>query len=212
MIGRRQSAGLLAVPLLLTIACTRPTIVGRPTVGEEVIVLLPGADGEATGRATVTSRGTTVDLASARSVTMVAGGQPPSAPRTMSEAELQQLFGDALAALPPAPRLFTLYFRFNSDDDLTVESRALVPEILQVVSGRRGVEVAVVGHTDTTGPAALNYQLGLRRAQTIRNLLVQAGLDASLIQVTSHGEGDLLVKTPDETPEPRNRRVEIAVR
>jgi outer membrane protein OmpA-like peptidoglycan-associated protein len=41
---------------------------------------------------------------------------------------------------------------------------------------------------------------------------VQAGLDASTVEVTSHGETDLLVKTPDETPEPRNRRVEIAVR
>ena len=38
------------------------------------------------------------------------------------------------------------------------------------------------------------------------------GLDASLMVVTSHGEADLLVPTPDETPEPRNRRVEIAVR
>ena len=30
--------------------------------------------------------------------------------------------------------------------------------------------------------------------------------------VTSHGEGNLLVKTPDNTPEPANRRVEITVR
>ena len=34
----------------------------------------------------------------------------------------------------------------------------------------------------------------------------------STIDVTSHGEGDPMVKTPDETPEPRNRRVEITVR
>ena len=39
-----------------------------------------------------------------------------------------------------------------------------------------------------------------------------AGLDASTMDVTSLGEADLLIKTPDETPEPRNRRVEIAVR
>jgi outer membrane protein OmpA-like peptidoglycan-associated protein len=47
---------------------------------------------------------------------------------------------------------------------------------------------------------------------SIRNLLTEAGLDASTIDVTSLGEADLLIKTPDETPEPRNRRVEIAVR
>jgi outer membrane protein OmpA-like peptidoglycan-associated protein len=33
-----------------------------------------------------------------------------------------------------------------------------------------------------------------------------------MIEVASHGEGDLLVHTPDETPEPRNRRVDISVR
>jgi outer membrane protein OmpA-like peptidoglycan-associated protein len=52
----------------------------------------------------------------------------------------------------------------------------------------------------------------LKRATSVRNLLTEAGLDASTIDVTSLGEADLLVKTPDETPEPRNRRVEIAVR
>jgi outer membrane protein OmpA-like peptidoglycan-associated protein len=41
---------------------------------------------------------------------------------------------------------------------------------------------------------------------------VSAGLDASTIDVTSHGDADLLIQTPDETLEPRNRRVEIAVR
>ena len=54
--------------------------------------------------------------------------------------------------------------------------------------------------------------LGLIRANTVRGLLVQVGLDPSTIEVRSHGESDLLVKTPDETPEPRNRRVEISVR
>jgi outer membrane protein OmpA-like peptidoglycan-associated protein len=46
----------------------------------------------------------------------------------------------------------------------------------------------------------------------VRNLLVEAGLAASAIEVTSHGEADLLVQTANDTPEPRNRRVEIAVR
>jgi outer membrane protein OmpA-like peptidoglycan-associated protein len=46
----------------------------------------------------------------------------------------------------------------------------------------------------------------------VRNFLVDAGLNGSNIDVTSVGELDLFVKTPDETPEPRNRRVDISVR
>ncbi len=62
------------------------------------------------------------------------------------------------------------------------------------------------------GAPRTNVALGLKRAVTVRDLLVAAGLDPSTVEVTSHGEGDLLIQTPDETPEPRNRRVEITVR
>jgi outer membrane protein OmpA-like peptidoglycan-associated protein len=46
----------------------------------------------------------------------------------------------------------------------------------------------------------------------VQTRLIEAGLDPATIEVTSHGEGDLLVRTADETPEPRNRRVEISVK
>jgi outer membrane protein OmpA-like peptidoglycan-associated protein len=62
------------------------------------------------------------------------------------------------------------------------------------------------------GTQPANYALGLKRAMMVRNLLVAAGLNPTAIQTTSVGELDPLVKTPDNTPEPRNRRVEIAVR
>jgi outer membrane protein OmpA-like peptidoglycan-associated protein len=62
------------------------------------------------------------------------------------------------------------------------------------------------------GTAASNIELGLRRANAIRSVLIDAGVDAALIEATSHGEADLLVKTTDEVPEPRNRRVNITVK
>jgi outer membrane protein OmpA-like peptidoglycan-associated protein len=50
------------------------------------------------------------------------------------------------------------------------------------------------------------------RATKVRELLIAIGLDAGLITVTSMGEAEPLVQTPDETREPRNRRVEVAIR
>jgi len=70
----------------------------------------------------------------------------------------------------------------------------------------------VVGHTDTMGDAKTNLALGLKRAISVREILVQAGLAAGTVEVTSHGEADLLVKTANNTPEPRNRRVETTVK
>ena len=46
----------------------------------------------------------------------------------------------------------------------------------------------------------------------VRDLLVNAGLDAAVIDIASHGESALQIQTADETLEPRNRRVEISVR
>jgi outer membrane protein OmpA-like peptidoglycan-associated protein len=125
--------------------------------------------------------------------------------------QVQRLFGDALAALPAAARRFLLYFD-TGDDTLTAASRALVPEILSTVKGRPVPDVSIVGHTDTTGTAAANVDLGLRRAAVIRDLLVGAGLDVRLVDVASHGETNPVVPTPDNTSEARNRRVEVTVR
>jgi outer membrane protein OmpA-like peptidoglycan-associated protein len=62
------------------------------------------------------------------------------------------------------------------------------------------------------GEPKANIALGLKRATSVRTILVRAGLAESTVVVTSHGEADLIVKTRNNTPEPRNRRVEITVR
>ena len=135
----------------------------------------------------------------------------PTKVTTLSEDEVRKQYGELLSALPPAPQHFILYFRFESDE-LTAESRALVPAILVSVKNRPVPEVVVTGHTDTTGSATSNFELGLKRATMVRTLLIDAGLDQAAIEVTSHGEAALLVATPDDTYEPRNRRVEITIR
>jgi outer membrane protein OmpA-like peptidoglycan-associated protein len=141
----------------------------------------------------------------------VSSDRRPAAVTVMSESDVNRLFGEALAALPPPARHFTLYFRFESDE-LTDDSRALLPEVLETVKHHVVPDVAVVGHTDTMGAKRANVALGLKRATMVRDLLIRAGLDRTLIEATSHGETDLLVRTANDTAEPRNRRVEISVR
>lgn len=175
------------------------------------VVLLPDSDSGTTGRAAVSSSVGGVELSEPRASTSVVAGQPPTAVKVLSEAEVQATFGEALAALPPAPVHFTLFYKFDSDE-LTDESSALVPKILDTVRQRPTADVIVTGHTDTTGTATSNAALGMKRALAVRALLIEAGLDASFVDVASHGEADLLVATGDNVAEPRNRRVEITVR
>jgi outer membrane protein OmpA-like peptidoglycan-associated protein len=208
----RPLAILAVLAGTLAIACGprhASSIPSRPV--EAVVVLLPDPETGMTGRAVVPAAGATADLRAPRDSTTVRTGQRPTAVVGMSEADVNRIFGAALAALPPAPKHFTLFFKFESDE-LTDESRALLPQVLAAVKTLAVPEVAVVGHTDTMGTARANVDLGLKRAMMVRSLLIEVGLDPSMILTQSHGEGDLLVRTPDETPEPRNRRVEISVR
>ena len=212
---QRSSALLVAIALVLTGGCAtsharRVPEPARP-VPPGLIVLLPDPESGTTGRIRVSGPLGVVDLSAPRTATRVTGDAPPGAVTPMSDSEVQRVFGAALAALPPAPRHFTLQFRFESDT-LTADSTALVPEILSAVKALPVPEVVVVGHTDTMGDRKANVALGLKRANSVREILATAGLARATIEVTSHGEADLLVKTPDKTPEPRNRRVEITVR
>jgi outer membrane protein OmpA-like peptidoglycan-associated protein len=199
----------LAAAAAFAAACGPKSVAGPNRPDGALIVLLPDEDGS-TGRASVSNPAGSVDLTTARRASNVVANQQPGLV-TMSEADVKRLFGDALSALPPAPQSFVLYFRFESDE-LTEESKALVPKILATVKGRTDPEVVVVGHTDTMGSPSANFALGLKRAGAVRELLVASGLDAATVEATSLGESFLLIRTADETPEPRNRRVEIAVK
>jgi outer membrane protein OmpA-like peptidoglycan-associated protein len=196
----RRLGGLLLLAIALNGCAQKRTLV----------VLLPDEDGR-TGRAGVSNPAGSVDLTAPRNATVVAGRKAPADVTTMAEVDVAREFGDVLSALPPAPQTYTLYFRFDSDE-LTAESKALVTKILQAVKQRSDPEVTVIGHTDTSGNAKANADLGLKRATAVSNILVRAGLDKSIVEVTSLGETYLLVKTADNTPEQRNRRVEIAIR
>lgn len=210
MNARGVGVGLAIAAVSLAAACG-PKRISLPTrPGQTLTVLLPDSNTKSTGSASVSNPFGSVDLAAERDAAMASAGSRPVVGK-LSQADVMRIFGDALSALPPAPQRFTVLFRFESDA-LTDQSQALIPEILKAVKARADQDVVVIGHTDTMGTQQANYGLGLKRALMVRNLLVEAGLDGSAIDATSVGELDLLVKTADETPEPRNRRVDIFVR
>lgn len=213
MLRARPPALHAIVAMVLAAGCggKRPAVAPAPAVPPALVVLLPDPETNTTGRARVFNEFGSANLTTPRAATHATGSAAPGAVTTMTEAEIAQVFGDALSALPPAPRHFTLQFRFESDA-LTPESSAQIPEILTAVKVLAVPEVVVVGHTDTMGDPKSNLALGLKRAGMVRSILEQAGLPSATITTTSHGEADLLVQTRNNVPEPRNRRVEITVR
>ena len=201
----------LLTSLVLVSACWRPAHLNIPGRGkQDVVVLLPDSEGTV-GRATVSNQAGKVDLTLARGATKIAANKAPGAVTVMSESDVRKLFGDVVATLPPPPKHFILFYRFDSEE-LNDGSKALVQEVLKAVKERKVADVIVLGHTDTMGTRSSNFDLGLRRANSVRALLVKTGLDPSVIDVLSHGEAELLIPTADGVVESRNRRVEITVR
>jgi len=113
--------------------------------------------------------------------------------------------------MPPVLVHYVLYFKKDSTD-LTEESERILGDILASVLKINPAEISIVGHTDRVGTREKNFRLGLDRASQMMRLLVRKGIDERIIEVSSHGEDDPLVRTNDEVPEPRNRRVEIVIR
>jgi outer membrane protein OmpA-like peptidoglycan-associated protein len=69
------------------------------------------------------------------------------------------------------------------------------------------IKLFIAGHTDTVGAASYNLRLSQRRAQAIAGWFRNHGLRLP-IYYEGFGEQALLVATPDETDELRNRRVD----
>jgi len=122
---------------------------------------------------------------------------------------LQRDFADTLAAQPPQPARFVVYLEANGVPSPLSEQA--FDQVLHSARQREYPMVVVTGHTDSLGRKAANLQIGLQRARDISERLKARGLQAQM-RVESLGELDLLVKTPDATPQVRNRRVEIEVR
>lgn len=176
-----------------------------------VVVLLPEPDGKV-GQVVVTNMGGTQMLKDARdSVEIPDAGKAPLPPAPMGEEKVRANFGDALDALPPPPIHFVLYFKTDTTE-LTDESRRLLAQVLPATVDRKSTDVSVVGHTDRVGTREYNCNLGMERALLVKKILVSLGINPVHIEVASHGEGNPVVRTEDEVPEPRNRRVEVVVR
>jgi outer membrane protein OmpA-like peptidoglycan-associated protein len=68
----------------------------------------------------------------------------------------------------------------------------------------------IEGHTDTVGSPAYNQQLSQRRAEAVVDYLAtNFHIDRSRVQAIGMGEDGLMIRTPPQTPEERNRRVQV---
>jgi outer membrane protein OmpA-like peptidoglycan-associated protein len=174
------------------------------------VVLLPDADGS-TGALLVRADGKEQTLATAYGTATVRGNGAAEL-ASADAAEIKQRYAATLAARPLAPVSFTVYFEFGSAVEIAPEFQQTLDKLRAAIGDYPAAEITVIGHTDRVGSLEANDKLSVQRAETVRDLIQQAGIRATVMDVAGRGEREPLVPTADEVPEARNRRVEINLR
>ncbi len=219
-----------------TLAAARTLVQDRP--GETCFHTI-GLGDDAAGQALLRSLAETSSCGSHRSVASLrdasaiqafarevylGGAAPRPAPRTRPTPVDTDGDGvmDAVDACPGTLRrapvdergcwtIENLRFAVNGD---AIESDFTegLQEAIRVLVANPDVRVRIDGHTDSDGPAAYNQDLSERRAEAVRDYLVeQGGLDASRFEVKGFGESQPAVPNDSQAQKRRNRRVELTL-
>jgi outer membrane protein OmpA-like peptidoglycan-associated protein len=132
-------------------------------------------------------------------------------------AQLQQALGEIAethrTAMGLVMTLDSKSIRFDFDKaTIKPEYRDILNRIAGILMTLKGHSIAVYGYTDDIGTQTYNLQLSQRRAEAVRNFLVQTGIPATTItSARGFGKADPRVPGDSEQARAANRRVEIAI-
>lgn len=105
-----------------------------------------------------------------------------------------------------------LYFETGlTNVNLTAEEREKIATITKYLDNVSGSSLQVEGHTDNVGERAINVNLGLKRANFIKEYLVKNGIDASKITTTSKGPDQPISSNETTEGKAKNRRSIITI-
>ncbi|MDQ3137482.1 MAG: OmpA family protein, partial [Gemmatimonadota bacterium] len=92
---------------------------------------------------------------------------------------------------------------------LLEESRDILGDVAQSLVANPVVTVEVAGHTDNTGPRALNDSLSLARAESVKAFLVERGVGADRMTVNGYAWDQPVAGNRTASGRAQNRRVEL---
>jgi OOP family OmpA-OmpF porin len=92
---------------------------------------------------------------------------------------------------------------------LLPESKDILGDVAQSLVANPDVTVEVAGHTDNTGPRALNDSLSLARAESVKAFLVERGVEAARMTVHGYAWDQPVASNKTASGRAQNRRVEL---
>jgi len=117
---------------------------------------------------------------------------------------------DCQKRISEAAKAGVILFDYASSE-LSADSRPTLDELARIAGSCPDVAIAVEGHTDSVGQRTDNRKLSLRRAESVIEYLVRAGVSRSRLRAVGYGEAHPLVPNSSSANRARNRRIEFSI-
>ncbi|PIP04954.1 MAG: hypothetical protein CO012_05995 [Syntrophobacterales bacterium CG_4_8_14_3_um_filter_49_14] len=104
----------------------------------------------------------------------------------------------------------SILFR-SAKSTLLSSAQVKLDQVVNALLAVRARNLIVEGHTDSRGSELYNQGLSQRRADAVRDYLVQRGYPADRIQARGKGEGNPIANNASPEGRANNRRVEIVI-
>ena len=94
---------------------------------------------------------------------------------------------------------------------LRPESYIELDKLFVILQDNPNMEIEIDGHTDNVGDAALNIQLSIERANSVRDYLINKGIVHTRINTKGFGGSKPVASNDTEETKKLNRRVEFTI-
>jgi len=118
---------------------------------------------------------------------------------------------DSCALANQTVELHGVTFEFNKAR-LMPNAETVLDVVAKAFVAQPGLQVEIAGHTDSIGSVAVNLALSQRRAEAVRDYLIEHGARPDSLTARGYGKSQLLIDPEaGEQDRERNRRVELSV-
>jgi len=113
-------------------------------------------------------------------------------------------------AEPPEPEPFVLDGVLFESGSATIqeESYERLDRVVEYMEHRTSARIRIAGHTDNVGNPQRNQQLSEQRAQSVRQYLVDHGIDGDRVEAVGYGDTQPVASNDTEEGRAQNRRIE----
>lgn len=106
--------------------------------------------------------------------------------------------------------LNNLYFATN-ETTILPESEQVLNDLYEMLSDNPEVRIRIIGHTDAVGSDKDNQVLSERRANSVRQAMLDRGINAERIEAIGKGKSEPIATNDTEEGRQKNRRVEFVI-